>query len=121
MPVTASGDAVAAYAATVPGERRAAFDAVLAVMRENLPPGYEETLNWGMVCWQVPLETFPDTYNGQPLMFCGLACPRRVGGRRCLKGPGPWRFTTLLTRNSGISQTVLVATRMSRSCLGVAG
>ena len=71
--MTEPSDAVADYVARVPEDRRAAFDAVLQVVRENLPPGYEETVNWGMVCWQVPLETYPDTYNRQPLMFCGLA------------------------------------------------
>ena len=30
-------------------------------------------MNWGMITYQVPLETFPDTYNGQPLMYAGLA------------------------------------------------
>jgi hypothetical protein len=70
-------DAVTAYTETVPADRRAAFDAVLDVVRQNLPPGYEEAVNWGMVCWQVPLETYPDTYNGQPLMLCGLANRKR--------------------------------------------
>jgi hypothetical protein len=70
-------DTVADYVATVPDDRRAAFDAVLRVVREHLRPGYEETVNWGMVCWQVPLETYPDTYNRQPLMFCGLANRKR--------------------------------------------
>ena len=68
-----TSDPVAAYTSTVPDHRRGAFDAVLTLVRENLPPGYEETVNWGMVCWQVPLETYPDTYNKKPLMFCGLA------------------------------------------------
>ena len=29
----------------------------------NLPDGYEEAMNWGMITYQVPLETYPDTYN----------------------------------------------------------
>ena len=40
---------------------------------DNLPAGYEETMNWGMITYQVPLETYPDTYNGQPLMYAALA------------------------------------------------
>jgi hypothetical protein len=30
-------------------------------------------MNWGMISYQVPLETYPDTYNGQPLMYAALA------------------------------------------------
>jgi hypothetical protein len=61
------------YVAAVPAERREAFDSVLRLVRESLPEGYEEALSWGMVCWQVPLEVYPDTYNRKPLMFCALA------------------------------------------------
>lgn len=64
---------VAEYVAGLPAERREEFDRVLRLVRENLPEGYEEAMNWGMVCWQVPLEVYPDTYNRQPLMFCALA------------------------------------------------
>lgn len=30
-------------------------------------------MNWGMICYQVPLTTYPDTYNRQPLMYAALA------------------------------------------------
>ena len=30
-------------------------------------------MNWGMVTYQVPLGIYPDTYNGQPLMYAALA------------------------------------------------
>lgn len=30
-------------------------------------------MNWGMIAYEVPLRTFPDTYNGQPLMYAALA------------------------------------------------
>ncbi|NNL98284.1 MAG: DUF1801 domain-containing protein, partial [Acidimicrobiia bacterium] len=39
----------------------------------NLPEGYEEAMNWGMITYQVPLDRFPDTYNGEPLMYAALA------------------------------------------------
>lgn len=44
-----------------------------AVIRQNIPQGYEETMNWGMITYQVPLEVYPDTYNGQPLLYAALA------------------------------------------------
>ena len=40
---------------------------------QNLPKGYEETMNWGMITYQVPLEIYPDTYNKRPLMYAALA------------------------------------------------
>lgn len=30
-------------------------------------------MNWGMLTYEVPLSVVPDTYNGQPLAFAGLA------------------------------------------------
>ena len=30
-------------------------------------------MNWGMIAYEVPLETYPDTYNKQPLAFAALA------------------------------------------------
>lgn len=43
---------------------------------ENLQGGYVETMRWGMITYEVPLETYPDTYNGQPLMFLALAAQK---------------------------------------------
>jgi uncharacterized protein YdhG (YjbR/CyaY superfamily) len=61
------------YLAELPVERREAIDAVREEILKNLPAGYEEAMNWGMIAYQVPLETYPDTYNGQPLMYAALA------------------------------------------------
>ena len=61
------------YLAGLPDDRREAIETVRAVILENLPDGYEEAMNWGMITYQVPLETYPDTYNKQPLMFAALA------------------------------------------------
>lgn len=61
------------YLDELPPERRAAIDAVREVILANLPHGYEETIGWGMISYDVPLETFPKTYNKKPLMFAALA------------------------------------------------
>ena len=68
---------VAEYLRSLPEDRRPAIEAVRRVVNANLPPGYEEAMNWGMITWQVPLATYPDTYNGQPLMYAGLASQKR--------------------------------------------
>jgi hypothetical protein len=61
------------YLAELPDDRREMVQAVRQVILENLPPGYEEAMNWGMITYQVPLETHPDTYNKEPLMYAALA------------------------------------------------
>lgn len=61
------------YIAGLPPERREAVQAVVDVIRRNLPPGYEEGMQYGMIGWYVPLERFPDTYNGQPLGLAAIA------------------------------------------------
>lgn len=63
----------AEYLETLPDERRAALEEVRTTILENLPDGFEEAMNWGMVTYQVPLDRYPDTYNGQPLMLGALA------------------------------------------------
>lgn len=62
-----------AYLAGLPDERRAAMSAVRDVIRENLPTGIVESMNWGMITYEVPPSVVPDTYNGQPLAFAALA------------------------------------------------
>ena len=72
-----SATSVADYLRALPDDRRTALETVRRVINDHLPPGYEEAMNWGMITWQVPLETCPDTYNGQPLMYAALASQKR--------------------------------------------
>ena len=64
---------VAEYLASLPEDRKKAMAAVRKVIRANLPKGIVESMNWGMIVYEVPLKTYPDTYNGQPLAYAGLA------------------------------------------------
>ena len=61
------------YLAELPDDRRLAIETVRDTILANLPAGFEEVMNWGMITYQVPIETFPDTYNGKPLMYAALA------------------------------------------------
>lgn len=61
------------YLESLPSERQEALKQVRQTILEHLPEGYEEVINWGMITYQVPLETYPDTYNGKPLMYAALA------------------------------------------------
>jgi len=75
--VHSDASSVAAYLAELPESRRDALSTVLATVRKNILPGYEEVMNGGMISWQVPLAVEPETYNGQPLLFCALANQKR--------------------------------------------
>lgn len=66
-------ETVADYLAEMPPDRREAIEKVRETILQNLPEGYEEVMNWGMITYQVPLEVYPDTYNKQPLMYAALA------------------------------------------------
>ena len=54
-------------------ERRAAVSAVRDVILANLPEGYEEIMDFGMVSYVVPLARYPKTYNGHPLQYAAVA------------------------------------------------
>ena len=65
-----------AYLAELPPERREVVERVRGLVNANLPIGYVERTSWGMIGWELPLELYPDTYNGQPLSYAGLAAQK---------------------------------------------
>jgi uncharacterized protein YdhG (YjbR/CyaY superfamily) len=71
--VRSSAQSIDAYLSELPEDRRAAMTEMRELIRKHLPKGYDEAVNWGMLCWQIPLERYPDTYNGQPLGYVALA------------------------------------------------
>jgi len=70
-------ESVTRYIAELPEERRVAIKEVRGTILANLPEGYQETMNWGMISYEVPLERYSETYNGKPLMYVGLASQKR--------------------------------------------
>ena len=64
------------YLDELPEDRRAVVSAVRDVILQNLPDGYRECLSFGMIGYVLPLERYPDTYNGQPLSYAGLAAQK---------------------------------------------
>ena len=57
--------------------RKASVAAVREVILENLPDGYEEIMQYGMISYIVPTAILAETYNGQPLMYAALASQKR--------------------------------------------
>jgi uncharacterized protein YdhG (YjbR/CyaY superfamily) len=66
-------ETVMQYISELPKDRKEAIMTVRNAILKNLPDGYEEEMNWGMITYQVPLDTYPDTYNRKPLMYAALA------------------------------------------------
>jgi len=64
---------VAEYVAGLPEDRRATVTKLRALLNRRMPKGYREGMSWGAITWSIPLETFPDTYNGQPLCYAAIA------------------------------------------------
>ena len=71
--VRSEAQTVDEYLAGLPEDRREAIETVRQVILDNLPAGYEECMDFGMICYVIPLERYPTTYNGHPLMAIALA------------------------------------------------
>lgn len=74
--VSSRAATVADYLAELEPERRAVVSHVRDLVNAALPDGYREGIGYGMIGWVVPLEAYPDTYNGQPLAYVGLAAQK---------------------------------------------
>ncbi len=71
-----SATTVEQYLEELPPERREVIAGVRDVILRNLPEGYREAMHWGMICYQIPLERYPRTYNGEPLCPVALAAQK---------------------------------------------
>jgi hypothetical protein len=75
--VQSDGGGVDVYLGELPEDRRRDLSAVRQVVLENLPDGFVEVMQYGMISYVVPLERYPDTYNGQALAVASLANQKR--------------------------------------------
>ena len=65
-----------AYLAELDPARRSELSRVRDTVNDALPSGYVERMAWGMISWEVPLETSGPTYNKQPLVYAALAAQK---------------------------------------------
>ena len=61
------------YISELPEERTSDIKAVRNLIIENLPKGYVETMQYGMITYVIPFDRYPKTYNGLPLGYISLA------------------------------------------------
>jgi hypothetical protein len=71
--VSSNAATIEQYLAELAEPRRSEISQLLKLIRDNLPAGFIETMAWGMIVFQVPLEVSGPTYNDQPLAAVALA------------------------------------------------
>jgi hypothetical protein len=73
--VTSKAKTVSEYLRSLPADRRAALTEVRKVVLDNLPEGYEECMQYGMISYVVPHSLYPAGYHcnpAQPLLYASL-------------------------------------------------
>ena len=85
------------YLAALPADRRTAISAVRKTINENLPDGYEEGIQWGMISWFVPLSMYPAGYGENPKAPLPLVCLASQKSGMVLHFPGFYGHSTLST------------------------
>lgn len=69
-------NSVQEYVENVPEERKPAMNRLRDIIKENIPAGFEECLNYGMPGYVVPHTIYPDGYHcntALPLPFVSIA------------------------------------------------
>ncbi|AZA62498.1 DUF1801 domain-containing protein [Chryseobacterium indoltheticum] len=64
------------YISQIPEERQEVFKKMFDTVNDNLPQGFKQGVSYGMIGWNVPLETFPAGYHcipGSALPFMNMA------------------------------------------------
>jgi Domain of unknown function (DU1801) len=74
--VQSSEKTVPAYLKSLPSDRAAVISEVRALVNKNIKSGFVETMWWGMISWEIPLDKYPNTYNKQPLNYIALAAQK---------------------------------------------
>ncbi len=76
-------ETVEEYLAEVPAVRRPYFDSLRQAVLDNIPEGFVEQMNYGMIGYVVPHDLFPDGYHCNPklpLPFVNIASQKHFIG-----------------------------------------
>jgi hypothetical protein len=71
--VSSTATTVNQYIKLLPEDRKEIVSELRKLILQNLPQGYEEIMEYGMICYVIPLSKYPNTYNKKPLVYCALA------------------------------------------------
>ena len=68
---------VNAYLKELDASRSSQIKKLVKLVRENIKPGFDEVMRWGMVSYEVPMTLSGDTYNHQPLNYAAIASQKQ--------------------------------------------
>lgn len=111
---TSKAATVEDYLAELPAERREVVSKMRAIVKRNLPKGYTETMNWGMISYGIPLSRYPDTYNGEPLGYVALAAQKNYYALHLM---GPYMDPEQTKHLEGAFKSAGKKMDMGKSCL----
>jgi hypothetical protein len=74
--VQSKAKTVPEYLAELPEDHRKVISTIRNEVLRHLPAGYQEAMSYGMISYEIPLERFPNTYNGHPLTYIALAAQK---------------------------------------------
>lgn len=112
--VQSSATCVEDYLNDVPKDRREIISTIRSKILKNLPIGYVESMNWGMISYEIPLETYPNTYNNQPLGIAAIASQKNyisIYLMGCYMVPEQQRTLLMAFKKMGVKPN------MGKSCI----
>ena len=68
-----SATTVKQYLDELDSERATQIRELVKLVRNNIKPGFIETMRWGMISYEIPVEVSGETYNKQPLNYVAIA------------------------------------------------
>ena len=74
--MTSTAKSVEDYVASLPEDRQEVISKLRKVIKKNLPKGFQEEMNYGMIGYVVPHSMYPDGYHcnpKDPLPFMNIA------------------------------------------------
>jgi uncharacterized protein YdhG (YjbR/CyaY superfamily) len=77
--MTSDAKTVAEYISQIPAEQKTQVEQIRKVIKKNLPKGFQEIMNYGMIGYVIPHSIYPDGYHCNPklpLPFMGLAAQK---------------------------------------------
>ena len=74
--VSSSATTVQQYISELESDKAKVIRFVRKLILKNLPNGIKETMDWGMINYEIPLSTYPKTYNKKPLSVMSLAAQK---------------------------------------------
>ena len=75
--VSSSAATVDEYLRTLSPEREQLISTLRSLILGNLPDGFQEVMNWGMISYEIPWELSGPTYNGKPLLWVALSSQKQ--------------------------------------------